>query len=43
MYTPYEMLYASVVIQGQRTIESIPEMLRANVKEIVDNAITVKK
>lgn len=43
MYTPYEMLYASVVIEGERTIEQIPEMLRANVQEIVDHAVTVKK
>ena len=42
-YTPYEMLYASHVIQGLRTIESVPSVLRENVQAIVDNAVTVKK
>ena len=42
-YTPYEMLYAAQVIEGKRTIESIPASLRDNVKEIVDHAISAKK
>ena len=39
-YSGLEMLYASHVIQGKRTIESVPASIRPNVQEIVDAAIS---
>lgn len=38
MYSSLEMLYATHVIEGKRTIESVPSSIRENVQEIVDNA-----
>lgn len=38
MYSNLEMLYAIHVIEGKRTIESVPASIRENVKEIVDNS-----
>lgn len=32
------MLYASHVIQGYRTIESVPEVIRPEVEEIIEDA-----
>ena len=38
MYSNLEMLYATHVIEGKRTIESVPASIRENVAEIVANA-----
>lgn len=38
MYSNLEMLYATHVIEGKRTIESVPSSIRENVAEIVANA-----
>ncbi|MEG2326575.1 MAG: CD1375 family protein [Enterococcus sp.] len=38
MYSNLEMLYAIHVIEGKRTIESVPASIRENVKEIVENS-----
>ncbi|MDT2704809.1 CD1375 family protein [Enterococcus dispar] len=38
MYSALEMLYATHVIEGKRTIDSVPASIRENVKEIVMNA-----
>lgn len=35
MYSNLEMLYATHVIEGNRTIESVPASIRENVREIV--------
>lgn len=43
MFTNLEMLYAAHVIEGKRTIEQVPSVLRDNVAEIVENAISIKK
>ena len=40
---PYVELYAMQVVEEKRTIESIPSVLRENVREIVENAISTKK
>lgn len=37
-YSALEMLYATHVIEGKRTIESVPEVLREDVAKIVDEA-----
>lgn len=36
-------LYAAHVIEGKRTIESVPEKLRDEVREIVEEAKKVEK
>lgn len=38
MYSNLEMLYAIHVIEGKRTLESVPASIRENVKEIVENS-----
>ena len=38
MYSNLEMLFATHVLEGKRTLENVPSVLRPNVKEIVDNA-----
>lgn len=38
MYSNLEMLYATHVLEGKRTIESVPSSIRENVAEIVANA-----
>ena len=38
MYSALEMLYATHVIEGKRTIDSVPASIREDVKEIVMNA-----
>lgn len=38
MFTNLEMLYASHIIQGLRTIESVPALIRDNVATIVADA-----
>lgn len=38
MFSNLEMLYATHVIEGKRTIESVPASIRENVKEIVENS-----
>lgn len=38
MYSNLEMLYATHVIEGKRTIDSVPASIRENVAEIVANA-----
>ena len=38
MYSSLEMLYAQHVIEGKRTIESVPSSIRDSVAEIVTNA-----
>lgn len=38
-YTNYMMLYATHVIDGKRTIESVPVQIREQVLEIVDDAL----
>lgn len=42
MYSSLEMLYATYVLKGVdnggRTIESVPEQLRENVRKIVEEA-----
>lgn len=37
-YSALKMLYATHVIEGKRTIESVPEVLREDVAKIVDEA-----
>ena len=37
-YTELEMLYASHVIKGYRTIESVPAVIRDTIQEIIDDA-----
>lgn len=37
-YSALEMLYATHVIEGKRTIDSVPASIRDNVEEIVTNA-----
>lgn len=37
-YSALEMLYAIHIIEGKRTIESVPSLIRDNVAEIVANA-----
>lgn len=37
-FSALKMLYATHVIEGKRTIESVPEILREDVAEIVTNA-----
>ena len=39
-YTGLEMLYASHVIQGKRTIESVPALIRPTIQEIIDGAVS---
>lgn len=43
MYTPYEMLYATYVIDEKISIDIVPKVLRPQVEEIIDYAISVKK
>lgn len=38
MYSSLQMLYAIHVLEGKRTIESVPAIIRENVAEIVANA-----
>lgn len=38
MYSNLEMLYAQHVLEGKRTIDSVPSSIRENVAEIVANA-----
>lgn len=38
-YTNYMMLYAAHVIDGKRTIDSVPVQIRQEVQEIVDEAL----
>lgn len=38
MFSNLKMLYATHVLEGKRTIEDVPSVLRSNVQEIVDNA-----
>ncbi len=38
MYSALAMLYATHVIEGKRTIESVPASIREQVQEIVDEA-----
>lgn len=42
-YSPYEMLYATHVIERKRTIESVPASIRENVREIVEAAQSKKE
>lgn len=37
-YSVLEMLYATHIIEGKRTIESVPASIREDVAEIVTNA-----
>ncbi len=37
-YSALEMLYATHIIEGKRTIESVPSSIREDVAEIVTNA-----
>lgn len=37
-FSALKMLYATHVIEGKRTIESVPEILREDVAKIVDDA-----
>ncbi|WP_396203956.1 CD1375 family protein [Enterococcus sp.] len=37
-YSALEMLYATHIIEGKRTIESVPLSIREDVAEIVTNA-----
>lgn len=37
-FSALKMLYATHVIEGKRTIESVPEILREDVAKIVDEA-----
>lgn len=37
-FSAVKMLYATHVIEGKRTIESVPEMLREDVAKIFDDA-----
>lgn len=38
MYSALSMLYATHVIEGKRTIESVPTSIRDQVQEIVNGA-----
>ena len=38
IYGPLTMLYASHVIEGKRTIDSVPASIREDVRDIVKNA-----
>ncbi|MGM0173696.1 CD1375 family protein [Enterococcus sp. DIV0800] len=38
MFSNLEMLYATHVIEGKRTIDSVPASIRENVQEIVNGA-----
>lgn len=38
MYSALEMLYATHVIEGKRTIDSVPASIRENVAAIVKDA-----
>ena len=38
MYGALVMLYASHVLEGKRTIEQVPESIRAQVQEVIDSA-----
>lgn len=38
MYSNLEMLYAQHVLEGKRTIDKVPEVIRPAVAEIVTNA-----
>jgi len=38
MYSALAMLYATHVIEGKRTIDSVPAVIREQVQEIVNNA-----
>ncbi|MCD5001175.1 hypothetical protein IV487_01690 [Enterococcus saccharolyticus] len=42
-YTALEMLYATHVIEGKRTVETVPASIRANVADIVANAKSEEK
>lgn len=42
MYGALAMLYASYVLDGKRTIESVPEAVRPTVQEILDESIGKK-
>lgn len=37
-YSALEMLYATHIIEGKRTIESVPSSIRENVADIVTSA-----
>ena len=37
-YSALEMLYAIHIIEGKRTIESVPSLIRENVAQIVNEA-----
>lgn len=37
-YSALQMLYASHIIEGKRTIESVPASIREDVAEIITNA-----
>lgn len=43
MFTNLQMLYATHVLEGKRTIESVPEVIRDAVAKIVNEAIEAKK
>lgn len=43
MYPSLTMLYANHVIDGKRTIESVPAKIRPQVQEIVDDAMGKKQ
>lgn len=38
MFSNLEMLYATHVIEGKRTIDSVPASIRENVQEIVNDS-----
>lgn len=38
MYSALQMLYASHIVEGKRTIESVPASIREDVAEIVASA-----
>lgn len=38
MYSALEMLYATHVIEGKRTIDSVPSSIRNSVSEIVESS-----
>lgn len=38
MYSNLEMLYATHIIEGKRTIESVPTTIRENVQAIVNGS-----
>ncbi|WP_279591458.1 CD1375 family protein [Schleiferilactobacillus harbinensis] len=37
-----KQLYAKAITDGQRTIDSVPEIIREDVKKIVDAAVAEK-